>query len=440
MNRSFPLPSNLKKARIPYVAVKLIMGCDTEKNWKGDERSVGIIGIGDTDVLHIDDFELALRVSKKVSHEYFHTPNMKLMWNAEDVLKAHLKCSEVLNLLLSDNKKTRIIMLPADDSGCGYWRMIQPSQHFNTDKYEVVHSHDPVSYEELLNFDIIVLQRAIQWEQLYVVKRLRKAGRRVFYEIDDNIFQLPVNHKAFMVFNPDARHAAASIMRECDGIITTNQRMSAILEWTEHTFIYPNSIDLKEWEIKEPNKDIVRILWAGGGSHISDFKTVSKPIEFILKKYPKTVLTIIGQMPEHLMEVVRRNHGFEHRIEFQSMMRIESYIQFMKMIQADIGIAPLEISPFSDTKSNLKWIEMSAFGIPVIASRTPVYVENQKEGETILLAGSQQEWINHLELLIKNIDKRSSIVKAAREAIIDKYDVRKNVDQLSNFLASHHRN
>ena len=439
MNRSYPLPPNLKKTKIPYIAVKLIMGCDTEDNWKGDPKSVGIIGMGETEVLHVDDFELAIHIAEKVSNEYFHGPGMRLMWNAEDVLKAHRKCSETLNLLLSDKKQTRIIMLPADDSGCGYWRMIQPSQYFNQDKYEAVHSHDPVSYEELLNFDVIVLQRAIQWEQLYVVKRLRKAGRRVFYELDDNIFQLPTSHKAFMVFNPDAQHAAASIMRECDGIITTNQRMAAILEWPEHTLIYPNSIDLREWNIKEPNEDIVRILWAGGGSHISDFKTVSKPLEYILKKYPKTMLTIIGQMPEHLMEVVRCNPGFEHRIEFQSMMRIESYIQFMKMIRADIGIAPLEINSFSDTKSNLKWIEMSAFGIPVVASRSPVYVENQREGETILLANSPQEWVDHLEFLIKNVDKRLSIVKSARESIRDKYDVCKNVNRLADFLVSHHR-
>ena len=109
MTRTFPLPPALQRSRLPYVSVKIIMGCEIVDNWKGDSDSYAIFGMGEPDIIHADDFRLASHVAEKVANEYFRGPGMKLMWGVEDVLKAHRKCADKINVLIDDRKTTRII-------------------------------------------------------------------------------------------------------------------------------------------------------------------------------------------------------------------------------------------------------------------------------------------------------------------------------------------
>jgi hypothetical protein len=50
-----------------------------------------------------------------------------------------------------------------------------------------------------------------------------------------------------------------------------------------------------------------------------------------------------------------------------------SYPMFMKNLEADIGIAPLEINEFNACKSDLKMLEYCLCGIPAVYTKIEPY-------------------------------------------------------------------
>jgi glycosyltransferase involved in cell wall biosynthesis len=120
-------------------------------------------------------------------------------------------------------------------------------------------------------------------------------------------------------------------------------------------------------------------------------------------------LIIIGnfeyEFPEIDIEVIRWNSINE----VQDMQKI------------DIGIYPLADDPWVYGKSGLKAIQYMAFGLPTVATNigtTPKIIEHMKNG---WLVNSDKEWIEALEMLIKNPELRKSLGQAARKTVVDKY-------------------
>jgi O-antigen biosynthesis protein len=70
-----------------------------------------------------------------------------------------------------------------------------------------------------------------------------------------------------------------------------------------------------------------------------------------------------------------------------------SYPSFLMSLNADIGIAPLEINKFNSAKSNLKHLEYVALDI------TGVYTDIDPYKKTQLKAKTTEQFIGHIESL-----------------------------------------
>jgi len=87
----------------------------------------------------------------------------------------------------------------------------------------------------------------------------------------------------------------------------------------------------------------------------------------------------------------------------------------------DIGIYPLVKDQWVLGKSGLKAIQYMSFGLPTVATNigtTPKIIEHMKNG---WLVNSEKEWINALEVLIKDPGLRKSLGHRARKTIVEKY-------------------
>ncbi|MBU6430529.1 MAG: glycosyltransferase, partial [Cyanobacteria bacterium REEB65] len=87
-----------------------------------------------------------------------------------------------------------------------------------------------------------------------------------------------------------------------------------------------------------------------------------------------------------------------------------------KLAELGVGIVPLADSPFNQSKSSLKLIEMSACGVPTVASPSPDNERVHAMGVG-LLARSPQQWQKKLRALIHSKDLRAEVVGRSREAL-----------------------
>jgi glycosyltransferase involved in cell wall biosynthesis len=73
----------------------------------------------------------------------------------------------------------------------------------------------------------------------------------------------------------------------------------------------------------------------------------------------------------------------------------------------DIGLAPAEDTDFFRAKSQLRFYEYGAVGIPVLGH--PVTYDEIDEGVTGFVPSSPSEWYDRLSLLIRDHDRRLSM-------------------------------
>ena len=89
----------------------------------------------------------------------------------------------------------------------------------------------------------------------------------------------------------------------------------------------------------------------------------------------------------------------------------------------DIGVYPLPIDDWVLGKSGLKAIQYMAFGLPCVATEvgtTPLLI---RHGENGLLVRTENEWVDALEVLVRDPALRRRLGEAARKDAIDKYSL-----------------
>ena len=80
-----------------------------------------------------------------------------------------------------------------------------------------------------------------------------------------------------------------------------------------------------------------------------------------------------------------------------------------------MAIAPLMDSPFENCKTNLKFREYGAFGVPGVYSAVPLYSTCVESGHTGLLTeNSDSSWAQAIEWLVADPQLRTTIARNAR--------------------------
>jgi glycosyltransferase involved in cell wall biosynthesis len=115
---------------------------------------------------------------------------------------------------------------------------------------------------------------------------------------------------------------------------------------------------------------------------------------------------------------------------------------YQKMLQADIGIIPINtlpehkpcVSPPSwKVKSENRLTMKMCVGLPVIATPIPSYEPIIEHGRNGFLARSRQEWIEYLNVL-RDPTLRKSIGEQARESVLRRYSMQEQARLLVGIL------
>ncbi len=96
----------------------------------------------------------------------------------------------------------------------------------------------------------------------------------------------------------------------------------------------------------------------------------------------------------------------------------ENYVALVQQRGWDLALAPLMDSLFENCKTNLKYREYAAFGVPGVYSDVPLYSSCVRQEQTGLLAeNSVHAWLLALKRAITLPALRASIVEAARRDV-----------------------
>lgn len=287
-----------------------------------------------------------------------------------------------------ENNLNRYMQYLADYSGCGHWRMIWPEQVINAHGLGVLQSTtvmnlDPRYYQGV---KAIRIQRQATPHQLQFVKFLKQlkdqVGFRLIYEVDDIVFRedIPEYNKFKPAFEQDEiRKCSMEIMQMCDEVTVTcefmrdyyrdktGKREITIIPNFPPKFWIGNYYDQNRLNtLYEKNKNKPRILYAGSGAHFDvenrtghrdDFEHV---IDAIVKTRDKYQWVFVGGYPLPLKHYVASGD-----FEFHEWSTLYNYGQKIHDLGVQMAVAPLRDNTFNRAKSDIKYIESSAFGLPI---------------------------------------------------------------------------
>lgn len=271
------------------------------------------------------------------------------------------------------------------------------------------------TFEELFDYEVIVLQqpRGVRWVKL--IRELQAAGVTVLYEIDDYVqgARKTKSHELTDVFDAEFVGQMEMAMRITDGIVcSTDYLARRYRSFNERTWACYNGIDLNRYAWPKPPREGVTIGWAGGVGHKASLARWEPGIRGVLRARPEARFVSVGH---GAAANYHEEFGTERAIGLPPG-KIEVYPASMTLF--DVAIAPSAENNLFRGKSDLRWLEASALGIPLVA-HPDVYPEIE-DGVTGVHARTPEEVEAALIDLVDDKAKRERIGRQAYEYVSER--------------------
>jgi glycosyltransferase involved in cell wall biosynthesis len=168
---------------------------------------------------------------------------------------------------------------------------------------------------------------------------------------------------------------------------------------------------------------------SGTPTHNLDFALVRPALINVLERFPQAELWLLGAI----------DAGKEWGSAGSRVRRIP-LVPWRELpgllAHLDINVAPLVMdNPFSQSKSEIKYMEAGLVGVPTIASPTAAFRHAIRHGENGLLAADEDVWVAHLASLVTDPLRRQALGEAARRHVLEEYHPLKRATELRGELA-----
>lgn len=345
--------------------------------------------------------------------------------------------------MLRENTHRVAYFAPKPDSGSFRYRCYNTSQALGSHSSRVSASYfylsDLAHIADLSVFadSLVVFRTPYDTDVHRLITQFRRAGKKVYFDIDDLVFDvafapLVTSNLNYKLWGKDIDQWFAFIanigasMKLANHVITTNSYIrDRAAEFSGLPIsVIPNFLNNEQLTASEDAR--ARKKWtentsgvslgyfSGSHSHAKDFAVAAPAIADFLESSPDSRLTVLGHLdlPAELeplsSQVIRQ--GFVDFVELQSAVA-----------SVDLNLVPLQLSPFTFSKSELKYFEAAAVDTVTMASPTPLFSSIIDDGHNGFLAPAGQWGAKIREFAELNAESRHKIALAARNHALPRY-------------------
>lgn len=276
----------------------------------------------------------------------------------------------------------------------------------------------------VFGYDKIVIEKEIfPYLPSWTERILSFLGVKYIVDYDDAIFHnYDLNPNQWIRFF--LKDKIDLVMRSAQTVIAGNEYLAerAQKAGAKKVVVIPTVIDIERYHYKQIfSKDKTVIGWIGSPSTFKYVKTIFPVFEKLAEQYPIDVQIVGAKEAVSVSFPIR----FVEWTEDSEVGAISSF---------DIGIMPLEDSPWEKGKCSYKLIQYMACGIPVVASPVGMNTEVVSEGHNGFLAKDAADWFNALEELSNGKDKCRTFGSSGRQLIERSFTVQSQLEKLVTLL------
>ena len=294
----------------------------------------------------------------------------------------------------------------------------------------VIHSYYRrfIKILDVRNFDLVVIGDEVFPYLPALVERLFGLFKISYIcDYDDAVYHNYDLHPSRVVRFLLGRKIAA-VMRKSSAVTAGNSYLAAYARkaGARRVEVFPTVVDLERYSVKVPStfsppeRPLV-IGWIGTFSTFKYLKSVMPLLERISQGYPLE-LRVVGPSAD-LKSTIPINF-----IPWSEATEAESIKGF------DVGIMPLDDTPWERGKCGYKLIQYMASGIPVIARGIGVNKEIVDHGINGFIANSDEEWREALVYLASHRKRLAEMGSAGRKIVAERYSLQITREKLLNLV------
>lgn len=308
-----------------------------------------------------------------------------------------------------------------------WYRVALPAMHLGADWVGVYITDDPRVPElhvatgivrhdtrepNFEDYRLVIVQQPLGEAWVRRIRGLQVKGIKVLFEVDDYLHGVhkAQGHDFARYYNKEILPKFEMCMRAADGLICSTDYIAyRYARFNQNTYVCRNGIDMGRYRLTIPERPTVSIGWAGATGHlIQVVDWINGGLLDVLAGRDHTTFVAVGQ--PQLAQGVGQIIG-QHRVVGIPFTSIESYPAAMCMF--DIALAPAGDSAWYRGKSDLRWLEAGALGLPVVAS--PGCYPDIEHGVTGFHARSAREAAEITMMLVDDEALRCRVGATARE-------------------------
>jgi GT2 family glycosyltransferase len=329
--------------------------------------------------------------------------------------------------------RPRILVMPNASPGTTEYRNIGPLRALNAKGHlryaKVYQPHDglkrlaPTVIElDRLAPDVLLIQAPIdrlRYPSLLSYKESPDIFR--IYSLDDLVSKLPKDNPVYSTFPADVVTQRIRLgLNACHRlIVNTEPLFQAYRDMIDDIRLVPNSLEWKVWgqlQSKRRQGKKLRVGWTGAQQHAGDLRFIP---EVVKASYKEVDWVFFGMIPKEIQPYVAEFHGYHSDFD--------TYPAKLASLDLDLAIAPLEIHPFNEAKSNLHLLEYGALGWPVIC--TDIFPYQTDNPPVTRLPNDPARWIAAIRERIGEPEALAREGDALREWVKAHYLLENRLDQ-----------
>jgi GT2 family glycosyltransferase len=370
--------------------------------------------------------EIYTRWMKEICDDPFYHPRLSLRENNFEVDRNFSVCWDT-----NFNDRPRVLGIPLP-GGAGNYRVIDPfnalsdsgviqTQYLKISK-GVVSLPTPVEISRI-SPDSVIFHSGLDDACLGMLEQGRRFSSSTLwaYALDDLISQVPPKSsvkKTFTASFRDAMPRLRAALALCDRVIVSTEPLADLCRpMVPETVVVPNRLSDRWRNLKSLRNTSIkpRIGWVGALQHQGDLELIEPVIQAL---HEEVYFVFMGMATDGIRPLLA---------EFHQPVDWDVYPEKLSSLNLDIALAPLEILPFNEAKSNLRLLEYGAVGWPVVC--TDVFPYQQDDAPVTRVPNDPDAWIEAIRTLVADPDRRAREGDALREWVRSRYMLTDHLDE-----------
>jgi glycosyltransferase involved in cell wall biosynthesis len=266
-----------------------------------------------------------------------------------------------------------------------------------------------LSVDDLEDYDVLIVQQPSGAGWVKAIRDWQRQGIVVLIDFDDYLrgVRKKRDHDFADRYTRKRLEEYELCLRVADGVICSTEWLAGqYRKLNPATYVCQNGIDLKRYALTLPEREHVGVGWSGATGHAEAARPWLVQVAELMRERADVHFISVGQ---RFADAFVDEFGARRALSVP-FTALDVYPAAMALF--DVALAPAGESNFYRGKSDLRWLEASAIGVPTIAH--PAVYPEIEHGVTGFHAATPAEMREVLETLVADRELRRRVGAAAR--------------------------